>query len=684
MKAHTSNYKKALIGARQIKQEITYIEEGETKTYDEDNLVMVKPITNADLLKSVMKELDIESKTPLEKNQTIHFRNGLKVGSSYEYMDYGEYIVYEVEYRADTKTYYHICYDKMLLTMIPYEPLDITYPIWVREYIYEIAKKCGLNFIKTNFRFGNYNVNITKDYFVDGNYTYRDILDYLSEIVGGWIIIDNLGNLNIKYPTETEEVFNNDFLNQINVDFNKKYGPVNSIVFARANETDNIEYNDEESIRRNGLCSIKITDNPFLSGEDRENFMSHGAWWTYVEHLMGLEFYLCDVENKGITYLELGDYFDYVLTDTEIKALKSGLVKSGLRKAQSGGDKYKCLLINDETTFTNGINEKIYTEEPLETNEEYITTIPSNNSLKNAQIIANKNAGEIVLKANSDGKVVQARLDADANEGSLFEVKADNIKLEGYTTINGNFTIDEDGDMSCNDATINGNLVTANGVLTNLVFPCEIWGWTKENVYDKQGGWLVGFNYTYTEGVNKSFLNFTVRIPENFTVTSAKITLRHSPMAWIGDDTQYGSCKNMRAYITEDLGTLGTGAYNSFLYIGGNTPTFTQINAVSSHNFSDSDFQEYTTENFASEFTHSGTYNISYMTTTEKPTDVTSSNAYQKCGQHTGILNGWLEVIGYMKYTPTQNRNIEIEEEPMRNLLNEEETPSEPNEEVER
>ena len=38
------------------------------------------------------------------------------------------------------------------------------------------------------------------------------------------------------------------------------------------------------------------------------------------------------------------------------------------------------------------------------------------------------------------------------------KIKADKIKLEGYTTVNENFSIDLEGNMSCNNATVNGSI----------------------------------------------------------------------------------------------------------------------------------------------------------------------------------------------------------------------------------
>lgn len=463
MRIHTDEYKQALIGVRETEHVLRTYNNG-WEVYDNDNLIMAKPILNANLFKTVMKELDIESKTKIEKGTMLDYKHGLKVGNDYEYMNYGRYYVYEVEYRPDTKSYYHICYDNMLNAMVKYEPLEITYPISVKNYITAIAGQCGLightPYYDDNF--ANQNKMITEDYFSEGEYTYRDILDYLCEVIGGWLYINNNNDLKIKYPTETKEVFNEDYLNYINITFEKKYGPVNSVVLARANELDNIEYKDDESIEQNGLCRVKFSDNPFLSNENRNDYLQELG-----QKIVGLEFYLNDLESKGITYLELGDIYSFKISEEMMNALKSGLVKSGVRKAQGDGSvKYKCLMLNDEQELGKGIVERIYTDEPEEDNSEYIITNPSNNSLKNAEIIVNKTKGELVLKANSDGQVVQARLDADADNGSLFEVKADNIKLEGYTTINNGFSVDLEGNMTCRNANVVGG--TINGAYLEL------------------------------------------------------------------------------------------------------------------------------------------------------------------------------------------------------------------------
>ena len=255
--------------------------------------------------------------------------------------------------------------------------------------------------------------------------------------------------------------------------------------------------------------------------------------------------------------------------------------------------------------------------------------------------------------SDSEGEITAASIKlAINNDTSEIKLKGDQIGLEGTITANEGFMIDLDGNMTCNDANINGDIITPTGVLTNMQFGCETWGWGWQNVYDSANGGFIGYNFELggTSSSTQSYLNFCVDIPEHFTIKSAKIRLRHSPMTWwppSGTSTQAGSCKNMRTYVATGLGQSGNGAYLSEYKIGGNAPVFTLINAVSSHSFSDSAFEEYITEDFGSTFTSSGVYNIVVKSTDGIPAGATVNNAYQVYGSKTGILTGTLEIIGY-------------------------------------
>lgn len=199
MRKHTKEFKSSISTfGRELDSKITVI--GTNLVLGKEDLYSVKPITNATLLKTVMKEVDFESKKQIGIGQEVNIKSGVKVNNEYEYIDYGNYSVYKSEYKAETDTYSHICYDKMLKTMIDYAPLNITYPINLREYITAIATKCGLEFADKNSTFANYNTSINEDHFSNGNYTFRDVLDYIAQLVGGWFCINDNDELDIRYP----------------------------------------------------------------------------------------------------------------------------------------------------------------------------------------------------------------------------------------------------------------------------------------------------------------------------------------------------------------------------------------------------------------------------------------------------------------------------------------------------
>ena len=199
MRQHAKEFKNEIQkNGRQLDSKI--IIKGSELVLGAEDLLSVTPVTNSTLLKSVMKEVDFESKKQIGIGQEVNIKSGVKVNNEYEYIDYGNYSVYKSEYKAETDTYSHICYDKMLKTMIDYTPLDITYPINLREYINAIATKCGLEFADKNSTFANYNTSINEDHFSNGNYTFRDVLDYIAQLVGGWLCINDNDELEIRYP----------------------------------------------------------------------------------------------------------------------------------------------------------------------------------------------------------------------------------------------------------------------------------------------------------------------------------------------------------------------------------------------------------------------------------------------------------------------------------------------------
>ena len=520
MRIHTNGLKNEL---KEVKEQDYKVSYG-TTVISGDDLKNFNPVVNSDLLKSVMKEFYFETSKLIEKGTVVNAKQGILVNGIYEYIDYGDYIIKESEYNPTSKTYSYKCYDYMLKTMIDYKKLNITYPITIKDYIKAICTYCGLEFASYNDNFVNSTKTIKEDYFNNGKNTFRDILDYLAQLVSGWICIDKNNKIEIRYTNETNENFDGDYIRNINVDFTKKFGPVNSVVFSRGDGSDNIYRKDDNSIAQNGLCEIKINDNPFLEDSDRDTFID-GVF----NKLKGLEFYILDVDTVGILFLEVGDLYGFQV-GIKTSSLKSGVVKSGLRQAQSEQNGiYKCLLLNSEIKTIDGLTETQYVEEPQTSATDYKTSAPTDNSVKNAIIQTNKNSAEILLKVNSD-KVISAinlspeqitidtsKLDingiATFTNGKLAEAGSTVINGDNITTGTINASLIKSGTLSADR--ISGGTISASTIsLKNVSLTptsSKIAGWnidTNRLYTDKNGIYANGEIYFYpTKGAELALNN---------------------------------------------------------------------------------------------------------------------------------------------------------------------------------
>ena len=207
MKIHSDNFKETIkyLGRMQDVR-ITYTLNNKQFILDGENINSVTPNYEASLLKSVMKGLDIDSNIDIPLGTEIKFEYGLLVNGAYEYLDYGNYIVYSSEKQEDTLSYKITCYDKMLYSMKDYEHIDITYPCTIKQYLVALCNKIGLQFKDSDF--ANASRQITNELFMtineDGTYssmgyTYRDVLDQIAETTGGCICMTLDDKVEVRY-----------------------------------------------------------------------------------------------------------------------------------------------------------------------------------------------------------------------------------------------------------------------------------------------------------------------------------------------------------------------------------------------------------------------------------------------------------------------------------------------------
>lgn len=508
MKAHTNDFKTNVSQmGKQLDSIISYELDGETIELGIEQLNSVSPHYKGDILKSVMKQIDIDSNVDIPVGTEINYQFGLKVGEDYEYLDFGNYIVYSSEKQEDLYSYKIIAYDKMLLSMVDYEDMEITYPITIRNYINEICTHLGITFANINDTFTNYDKEIASEKYLDENggslnYKFRDVLDELAQVTASTICINNDNELEIRYITDTEDIIDEDFFKDINVNFGKKYGPINSIVLSRSAGADNISQSDDESIEEYGLCELKIENNQIMNDNNRDEYLDG-----IFQKLNGLEYYINDYVSTGIMYYDLCDRYS----------------------AHIGDNDYSCVMLNDEPIITQGLVENIYTEMPITSVTDYSKTDSTDRRINQAYLMVDKVNGEIeglVSKTNE--------IDTTVNN-NYQEI---NEKFNGYTPVSRTVEIET------SVQTLQTDTYTKTEINTKLTDGSVTKVQTTSGTFDENG-----MTYEKTDAQTKTTINEVG--------VETKTTSNNETILFAGyvdeDNTQYSDYQGQTIVATENI-----------------------------------------------------------------------------------------------------------------------------------
>ena len=369
MKTHSQDFKNeiCLLGKQQ-EILITYMENQTEKTLTGEDINSAVPHYEADLLKSVMKELDLDSNTDIPINTEINFKYGLLVDGEYEYIDFGNYIVFSSEKQEDTYSYNIKCYDKIIFSMKSYKTMNVQYPITIKNYINSVCNYLGLGFANINDTFTNYDKQIPAELYLDteGNdlgYTFRDVLDELAQVTGSVICLNNSDQIEIRYPNSTNDIINEEYLKDVNVKFGETYGPINTVVLSRSAGADKISLSTPENLPDNQKIAIEIRDNQIMNFNNRDEFLPG-----LLGRLYGTEYYLNDFTSTGIVYYDLLDKYS----------------------VQVGENIYNCLMLNNEINITQGLEEQIYTKKPETAETDYTKTDKTDRRINQTYLIVDK------------------------------------------------------------------------------------------------------------------------------------------------------------------------------------------------------------------------------------------------------------------------------------------------------
>lgn len=366
MKTVTSNYKKAIVQPRRIDAQII----DSTTTLEINNINNITRTFNTSLFKSIMKTLTLDTNNK-PNPEVITPKFGIYVDGAFEYVLLDKFNMIKIERNEDTLSYESKCYDKIIDSMVDYD-LNVSYPIKIRDYWLAIYNKLGWDISGIPETFINSEKYINTDVHSKIGYTFRDVLDELCTISCAFLI-DKNGIPTISYPYETNEIIDESYMDDANIKIGSKVF-FNSLVFSRAEKSDNIFRKDEESIQINGLKEFKIVDNQLLSTNDRADYIDE--MWNYIKTF---EYYSFDIKTKGITFLEPLDRFNIKI----------------------GESTYSTILLNDELQICDGVYENIYADDVEETTTEYKYADNTDKKINQAYFLINKQEGIITSVVNA-------------------------------------------------------------------------------------------------------------------------------------------------------------------------------------------------------------------------------------------------------------------------------------------
>lgn len=377
---------------------------------DNDFINCIKPSFNTKLFKTVMHKVEVDSKYDIDKKSKINIQIGVKVNeNSYQYVNYNTYYVKNSERQEDTSSYIIVAYDKMLESMIDYD-LELSEKIKLKDYLIKICQRLGWNTNNIPAAFINSEKLIDPNLHRGVNYTFRDALDEIATISCSFLLFIE-DSFYLLYPTETDENIDESYLNEDDITIGEKYF-INSLVFSRAEESDNIYRKDDENIEINGLHEYRISDNQLLSTNDRDLYIDE-----MFNYLKTFEFYVFDIKSKGILFLEACDKFNFKLN----------------------GSIYSTLLLNDEAQFDDGLNENMYIDEPDETNTEYKYADSTDKKINQTYILVDKQNQKIIQQANQitehEEKLTKVEQDVDSIKQKVKDVIDYKRTVESVTEV---------------------------------------------------------------------------------------------------------------------------------------------------------------------------------------------------------------------------------------------------------
>ncbi len=394
---------------RKIDPKVTYYNENAQVVVSNDDYISGKPKFETGLIGTIMKGLELELKVLIPSN-TINFENKASYENESVTKNYGEYNLKETPtFNADTQTYTYQFYDNFLKFMIPYKPIEISYPCSVLDFTKKLIQTLGFTCNITYLPNGTN--TIASDIYKDINMTYRDVLEDIGKATFTLFEMDNK-EVKVCNFKEDEVIIDDDLLMNKNIAFDKKNGVFNTIILSRSADSDNLSKSNPVDLADDLKVAYKISDCQMLNDNNRGDFIDD-----ILDKLYGIEYYVYDTQLVGY----------------------GGFKPLQKVKFVTGGNTYISYVMSNEEIITQGYEEYINAPEMSGVEQDYKTTDIDDRRLQSVSLIVDKQGKAITAQAQDIGdlnsKTAQLRLDVDKIEGEITEIADITTTSEGVGTI---------------------------------------------------------------------------------------------------------------------------------------------------------------------------------------------------------------------------------------------------------
>lgn len=328
------------------------------------------------------------------------------------------------------------------------------------------------------------------------------------------------------------------------------------------------------------------------------------------------------------------------------------------------GDNY--IRIKSDGDFVNWEFEATYIY-GNELNEKYATKIETSSMIKLSEDnILLQVDQELGGKADSDKLISLINLSPEQ-----IAIQSNKIALEGYTTINGGFSIDEEGNASIANGAVKidntgiqmadgTSVVGGKGMMTNMEFMGH------GNMNDAISGnyYQVGFRVNGMRSTNfRAKITIDAYIPEDFTITKAIVVLSHFPLKvqFQGQDKGYGYSRAVKIYSSSNstryrVWNIGSEFFDEETGYDSEIPINNMEDGFTPVNYYRREIETIVTDDISSNL-KTGINRLIVQSSESIPTFSYDDDNQINCALKTGMMSAILEVYGFMNYVNKEENN---------------------------